>query len=207
MTVDKEKGYVVFTEEMKKTHTILVPNMLPMHFKIIGKVMEKVDYRVELLETSGQHIAETGLKYVHNDTCYPAILVIGSSSMPSRAGSMTGEGGADPVPDRRRLPGRQLHPPPAEALEKAGYGYVPVISLSMTGLEKHPGFQLNLHLVRRMMYGVLYGDLLMTLVNQTKPYEVEPGSAQALADQVDRAAGLGDDRGRQGQLPTGEVQL
>ena len=59
MTVDKEKGYVVFTEEMKKTHTILVPNMLPMHFKIIGKVMEKVGYRVELLETSGQHIAET----------------------------------------------------------------------------------------------------------------------------------------------------
>ena len=77
MTVDKEKGYVVFTEEMKKTHTILVPNMLPMHFKIIGKVMEKVGYHVELLETSGQHIAETGLKYVHNDTCYPAILVIG----------------------------------------------------------------------------------------------------------------------------------
>ena len=44
MTVDQEKGYVVFTEEMKHTHTILVPNMLPMHFKIIGKVMEKVGY-------------------------------------------------------------------------------------------------------------------------------------------------------------------
>ena len=77
MTVDQNKGYRVFTEDMKRTHTILVPNMLPMHFKIIGKVMEKVGYRVEVLETQGAHIAETGLKYVHNDTCYPAILVIG----------------------------------------------------------------------------------------------------------------------------------
>ena len=77
MTVDQNKGYRVFTEDMKRTHTILVPNMLPMHFKIIGKVMEKVGYHVELLETSGPRIAESGLKYVHNDTCYPAILVIG----------------------------------------------------------------------------------------------------------------------------------
>ena len=183
MTVDKEKGYVVFTEEMKKTHTILVPNMLPMHFKIIGKVMEKVGYRVELLETSGQHIAETGLKYVHNDTCYPAILVIGQFIDAIQSGKYDPEkvalilfqtGGGCRASNYIHLL--------RKALEKAGYGYVPVISLSMTGLEKHPGFQLNLHLVRRMMYGVLYGDLLMTLVNQTKPYEMEPGSAQALAD-------------------------
>ena len=183
MTVDKEKGYVVFTEEMKKTHTILVPNMLPMHFKIIGKVMEKVGYRVELLETSGQHIAETGLKYVHNDTCYPAILVIGQFIDAIQSGKYDPEkvalilfqtGGGCRASNYIHLL--------RKALEKAGYGYVPVISLSVTGLEKHPGFQLNLHLVRRMMYGVLYGDLLMTLVNQTKPYEVEPGSAQALAD-------------------------
>ena len=183
MTVDKEKGYVVFTEEMKKTHTILVPNMLPMHFKIIGKVMEKVGYHVELLETSGQHIAETGLKYVHNDTCYPAILVIGQFIDAIQSGKYDPEkvalilfqtGGGCRASNYIHLL--------RKALEKAGYGYVPVISLSMTGLEKHPGFQLTLPLVRRMMYGVLYGDLLMTLVNQTKPYEVERGSAQALAD-------------------------
>ena len=64
----RKPEYVVFTEEMKKTHTILVPNMLPMHFKIIARVMEKEGYTVELLETYGPHIAETGLKYVHNDT-------------------------------------------------------------------------------------------------------------------------------------------
>ena len=181
--VDSEKGYVVFTKEMIKTHTVLVPNMLPMHFKIIGKVMEKVGYSVELLETSGPRIAETGLKYVHNDTCYPAILVIGQFIDALQSGKYD--------PDRVALilfqtgggcrASNYIHLL-RKALEKAGYGHVPVISLSMMGLEKHPGFQLTVPLIQKMMYGVLYGDLLMSLVNQTKPYEIRRGSAQALAD-------------------------
>ena len=181
---DQNKGYVVFTREMKATHTILVPNMLPMHFKLIGKVMEQVGYHVELLETSGPKIAETGLKYVHNDTCYPAILVIGQFIDALQSGKYD--------PDRVALilfqtgggcrASNYIHLL-RKALLKAGYGHVPVISLSMAGLEKHPGFQLTVSLIRKMMYGVLYGDLLMSLVNQTKPYEVEKGAAQALADQ------------------------
>ena len=169
---------------MKATHTILVPNMLPMHFKLIGKVMEQVGYHVELLETSGPKIAETGLKYVHNDTCYPAILVIGQFIDALQSGKYD--------PDRVALilfqtgggcrASNYIHLL-RKALLKAGYGHVPVISLSMAGLEKHPGFQLTVSLIRKMMYGVLYGDLLMSLVNQTKPYEVEKGAAQALADQ------------------------
>ncbi len=180
---DREKGYVVFTREMKATHTILVPNMLPMHFKLIGRVLEQVGYKVKLLETSGPQIAETGLKYVHNDTCYPAILVIGQFI------DALQRGGYDP--DKVALiqfqtgggcrASNYIHLL-RKALEKAGYGQVPVISLSMAGLEKHPGFQLTLPLIMKMMYGVFYGDMLMSLVNQTKPYEVEKGSAQALAD-------------------------
>ncbi|MDE7243202.1 MAG: 2-hydroxyacyl-CoA dehydratase [Oscillospiraceae bacterium] len=179
---DREKGYVVFTKEMKETHTILVPNMLPMHFKIIGKVMEKEGYKVELLETSGPQIAETGLKYVHNDTCYPAILVIGQFIDALQSGKYD--------PDKVALilfqtgggcrASNYIHLL-RKALEKAGLGHVPVISLSMTGLEKHPGFRLTLPVLQKMMYGVLYGDLLMSLVNQCKPYELEKGSAQKLA--------------------------
>ena len=189
--IDQEKGYVVFTEEMKKTHTILVPNMLPMHFKIIGKVMERSGYNVELLETSGPQIAETGLKYVHNDTCYPAILVIGQFIDALQSGKYDPErvalilfqtGGGCRASNYIHLL--------RKALEKAGLGFVPVISLSLAGLEKHPGFQLTLPLIAKMMYGVLYGDLLMTLVNQCKPYEREKGAAQALADRwTERLAG------------------
>lgn len=188
--VDQEKGYVVFTEEMKKTHTILVPNMLPMHFKMIGKVMSRSGYKLELLETSGPQIAETGLKYVHNDTCYPAILVIGQFIDALQSGKYD--------PDKVALilfqtgggcrASNYIHLL-RKALQKAGLGHVPVISLSMAGLEKHPGFRLTLPLIMKMMYGVLYGDLLMTLVNQCKPYELEKGSAQALADKwTDRLA-------------------
>jgi len=184
------QNYVPFTQEMKYTHTILVPNMLPMHFKLIGKVLEQEGYRVKLLETQGPHIAETGLKYVHNDTCYPAILVIGQFL------DALQNGGYDK--DRVALvlfqtgggcrASNYIHLL-RKALAKADMGHVPVISLSLTGLEKHPGFELSLPLVRRMMYGVLYGDLLMTLVNQTKPYEREKGAAQALADRwTDRLA-------------------
>ena len=182
--------YVPFTEDMKATHTILVPNMLPMHFKIIGKVMEREGYKVKLLETQGPHIAETGLKYVHNDTCYPAILVIGQFL------DALQNGGYDPDEVALVLfqtgggcrASNYIHLL-RKALKKAGMGQVPVISLSMTGLENHPGFQLTLPLVRKMLYGVLYGDLLMNLVNQTKPYELEKGSAQALADRwTDRLA-------------------
>ena len=72
-----EKNYVSFTEEMKKDYTILIPNMLPMHFKLISKVFANFGLRTELLLTQGQQIKETGLRYTHNDTCYPAIIVIG----------------------------------------------------------------------------------------------------------------------------------
>ena len=185
--IDQEKGYVVFTEEMKKTHTVLVPNMLPMHFKLISRVLERSGYKMELLETSGPQIAETGLKYVHNDTCYPAILVIGQFIDALQSGKYD--------PDKVALilfqtgggcrASNYIHLL-RKALAKAGLGHVPVISLSLAGLEKHPGFRLTVPLMMKMMYGVLYGDLLMTLVNQCKPYEVEKGTAQALADRWTR---------------------
>ena len=75
--MENKRTYIPFTEEMKKDYTILVPNMLPMHFKLMIQVMKNYGYKAELLETGGPDIPETGLKYVHNDTCYPAILVIG----------------------------------------------------------------------------------------------------------------------------------
>ena len=68
---------VVFTKEMKKTHKILIPNMADTHFKILVDVFRADGYDMELLENSGNTVVENGLKYVHNDTCYPALLVIG----------------------------------------------------------------------------------------------------------------------------------
>ena len=182
MSRKEAPNYIPFTKEMKKTHTILIPNMLPMHFKLIMSVMKTYGYDCRLLETSGPAVVEAGLKYVHNDTCYPAILVIGQFIDAIRSGAYD--------PDRTALilfqtgggcRASNYIPLLRKALERAGYGQVPVISLSLAGVEKHPGLELTLPLMHGLVYALLYGDLLMSLVNQCRTYEVEKGSAQALA--------------------------
>ena len=75
--MENKQQYIPFTEEMKKEYTILAPNMLPMHFELLIRVMKRYGYNIELLRNGGHELAELGVRYVHNDTCYPAILVIG----------------------------------------------------------------------------------------------------------------------------------
>ncbi len=178
-----EQNYVQFTKAMKSEYTILVPNMLPMHFELILQVMRNYGYNMELLRTDGREIAETGLKYVHNDTCYPALLVIGQFIGAIQSGKydphkvallLFQTGGGCRASNYISLL--------RKALKKAGYEYVPVISFSLAGIEKHPGWSMDVGKLHRMLYGVLYADLLMSLVNQCKPYEVRAGEAEALAD-------------------------
>ncbi len=175
--------YISFTKEMKKDYTLLIPTMLPMHFKMIISVLETYGYKMALLEKSGQEITETGLKYVHNDTCYPAILVIGQFIDALQSGHydphktalvLFQTGGGCRASNYISLL--------RKALQNAGYEYVPVISFSLAGLEKHPGFQLSLGKLHGMLYAITYGDLLMSLVNQIRPYEVTAGAAEELAD-------------------------
>ena len=175
------KYYIEFTEEMKDDYTILVPNMLPSHFKLICNFMNTYGYHMELLETEGPEITELGLRYVHNDACYPAILVIGQFLDALKSGKydphktaliyfQTGGGcrASNYISLLRK------------ALAKAGFDYVPVISFSFSDLEDHSGFKLSIKQLLGLLDAVLYGDLLWTLVNQTKPYEITAGEADAL---------------------------
>ena len=174
---------VVFTKEMKKEYTILIPNMLHMHFKVMVPILNTGGYKCVLLENEDRSVIEAGLKYVHNDTCYPALLVIGQFIDALQSGKydvnktallLTQTGGgcraSNYIPLLRK------------ALEKAGFAHVPVISISFTGIEKNPGFKISLRLVKQVLYGVYFGDLLMNLYNQCRPYEVVEGSTQAMAD-------------------------
>ena len=179
-----ENNYVQFTKEMRKDYVILAPNMLPMHFELILQVMRNYGYNIELLKTDGREIADMGLKYVHNDTCYPALLVIGQFLDAIQSGKydphkvaliLFQTGGGCRASNYISLL--------RKALAKAGYAYIPVISFSLAGIEKHSGWKLTVPILHRMMYAILYADLLMSLVNQCKPYEVHAGDAQRLADQ------------------------
>ncbi len=174
---------VIFTKEMRRDYTILLPNMLEMHFKIMAQVFRHDGYKVELLQNEGQGVIDCGLKYTHNDACYPALLVIGQFINALQSGKydvnkvavmMTQTGGGCRASNYITLI--------RKALAKAGYPQVPVISLNVSGLEKNPGFKLTLSFGKRILYAVYYGDLLMSLVNQCRPYEVTPGSTQAMAD-------------------------
>lgn len=174
---------VLFTKEMRRDYTILLPNMLEMHFKIMSEIFRHNGYRVELLQNSGQAVIDCGLKYTHNDACYPALLIIGQFIDALQSGKydvnkvavmMTQTGGGCRASNYITLI--------RKALERAGFSQVPVISLNISGLEKNPGFKLTLGLGKRILYAVYYGDLLMSLLNQCRPYEVTPGSTQAMVD-------------------------
>ncbi len=178
-----EMKYPVFTESMKKTHTILIPNMAPVQFRILAAAMEHKGYRVELLGNCGSQVSELGLKYVHNDTCYPALLVIGQFLDALNSGKydlehtaliITQTGGGCRASNYIFLL--------RKALEKAGYGNIPVLSLNFSGLEKGNSLPMDLTFMRMALSAIYYGDLLVALKAQTAPYEVHPGDAAALQE-------------------------
>ena len=178
-----EMQYPIFTEDMKKTHTILIPNMAPVQFRILAAAMEYKGYKVELLGNCGSQVSELGLKYVHNDTCYPALLVIGQFLDALQSGKydldhtaliITQTGGGCRASNYIFLL--------RKALEKAGYGNIPVLSLNFSGLEKGNSLPMDLTFIRMALAAIYYGDLLVTLKAQTAPYEIHPGDAAALQE-------------------------
>jgi len=181
-TYDKN-GRLLFTKQMKKDYTILMPMMLPIHFSLMQKILIRHGYRVELLTTTHSDIVNEGLQSVHNDTCYPALLVIGQLIDAIKSGkydpdkialfiSQTGGGcrASNYIFLLRR------------ALKRRGLGHIPVISFSIANLEKNPGFKLTISMMMQFVNAVLYGDMLMLLSNQTRPYELYKGETDALVE-------------------------
>lgn len=174
---------VEFTKEMRKEYTILIPDMLPVHFKLLRNVFVQHGYRVGLLKNTGRKVVDTGLKYVHNDTCYPALLVIGQMISALQSGKydvnkvalmITQTGGGCRASNYIHLL--------RKALIKAGLSHVPVISLNISGLESSSGFKLTPEMIYQALIGLTYGDLFMLLKNQVRSYEVNKGDADAMID-------------------------
>lgn len=186
-----ENHHVVFTKEMRKTHTILIPDMLPIHFRLIIAVFKKYGYNMVLLRNSARAVVDEGLKNVHNDTCYPALLVVGQfidalksgKYDPERVALMISQtGGGCRASNYIHLLRKAL---------AADYPDIPVISLNFSGMEKSPGFKITLPILLKLLNAVLYGDLLMSLYNQCKPYEKTAGATdEALENMEKRLAAM-----------------
>lgn len=177
----RELVKVPFTKEMKETHTILVPTMLPIHFRFLVNILHLHGYKAELLDNSGKGIVDEGLKNVHNDTCYPALLVIGQMIDALKSGKwdldkvallITQTGGGCRASNYIHLL--------RKALVKAGFAKIPVISLNFSGLEEEQGFTVNRQMLTNLVSAVLYGDLLMHIANQCKPYELNKGDTDKM---------------------------
>ena len=175
-------GRLLFTKEMKKEYTLLVPQMLPDHFALLVRIIQNEGYKVEMLENTGKPVVDAGQKYVHNDACYPAILVIGQLINAVQCGKydphkvalvITQTGGGCRASNYIHML--------RKALEKAGLGFVPVISINLSGLERNPGFQLSIGILRKAVFAIMYGDLIMNVGNQVRPYEVNPGETDRVA--------------------------
>ena len=176
-----EHGDALFLEENKKDYTLLVPTMLPIHFALLKQMLKEFGYSVELLESKGMEVAQTGLKYVHNDTCYPATLVIGQLMDAVLSGKydthkialvISQTGGGCRASNYLFLL--------KKALKKAGLSYIPVLSFNFSGLDTQPGFRFTIPQFYNLAKCLLYGDLLMLLKNQCLPYEVNKGEADRL---------------------------
>lgn len=172
---------VLFTKEMRKTHTILVPQMSPIHFQFLEPAMRREGYNIKVLPSIDKKAVDEGLKYVNNDACYPSILVVGQMMKAINSGEydldktaliITQTGGGCRATNYIAFI--------RKALSDSGIKQVPVISLSAQGLESHPGFEVKLPMLERLIQAMIYGDLFMRVLYKTRPYEAEPGASNAL---------------------------
>ena len=176
-TADFTRPYPVFTPAMKATHTILIPDMLPWHFDLLVHVMQRSGYRVEVLHNEGRAVIDEGLKHVHNDTCFPALCVIGQYLDALKSGKYDPDRTAVLITQSGGGCRASNYIPLIRKAMAAEFPQVPVLSLNFSGLEKGNGLQLTLTDLIKLAYAIFYGDLVMTCYNQTKPYEEEDGSA------------------------------
>lgn len=175
----------VYTEEMKEQgYTILAPQMAPIHFELLIDIFHRYGYNLELLPSVDHGAVDAGLKYVNNDICYPSVLVTGQIMEAVTSGKydtdklaviISQTGGGCRATNYISLI--------RKGLASIGLSHIPVISLSSKNLDgDHPGFKITAPMLYQAIYAILYGDLLMTCLYRTRPYEVEEGSVNRLYD-------------------------
>ena len=193
MRIRREKGIyahpqsaayhrAAFTKKMRdEKWTLLAPQMSPIHFDVLEPMFAKHGYNVVLLKNDDRRAIDMGLKYVNNDACFPSITVVGQLMEAVTSGRydtdhlalmMTQTGGCCRASNYVGFIRR--------ALEKAGYGHIPVVSVNLNGMEKNEGFTLSKGLIMDAVHALVYGDLFMRCLYHVRPYELDKGSAEAI---------------------------
>lgn len=171
----------LFTKAMRATHTILAPQMAPIHFELLREAAWMSGYRMVVLPALDHSAVDEGLKYVNNDACYPAVIMVGQIVQALKSGLydpdktsviITQSGGGCRATNYLAL--LKL------GLKQAGFPNIPLISVNTIGLDKQPGFRYSIGLLNRCLIALIYGDLFMRVLYRTRPYERFHGSADLL---------------------------
>lgn len=172
----KQRAY--FSKDCQKTHTILAPQMSPRHFDFIQHACQKAGLNVIIPPMPTQEDIDLGLRYINNDMCYPAIIVIGQLLKALKSGNYDVNNtsimlfqtcGACRATNYLNLM--------RKALENAGLSQVPVFAC--VGRETDD-FKLKTEIWLDVVKATIYADLLIRLSNRTRPYEKVAGSVDVL---------------------------
>ena len=178
----KDSANAVFNKEK---HTILIPDLFPVHMELLADMLRSYGYRAEIVRTSDRGVLDTGLKYIHNDMCYPAIcsngqllhaVLEGGYDLDKIALLQVQTGGGCRASNYVLLL--------KKAMEKLELEHIPVISLSFTSLfsDNGTGFRLTIPMLLTTLAALTYGDMMMLLSNQIRPYEINAGDTKATMD-------------------------
>ena len=169
-----------FTRECKAQHTILAPQLAPIHFALFETVLRKYGYRVVIPPTPERKDIDVGLEYVNNDMCYPAIVIIGQLLAELRSGKNDPDNtsimlfqtcGACRATNYMAVLRR--------ALAAAGFPQVPVFAFH--GIETD-AFRMTMPMLCDAAKASVLADTLMTCRNRVLPYEKNPGDARRMFD-------------------------
>jgi len=175
-----------FTRKMKATHTILLPDMLHYHNALLQAAFAACGYHLEILPEE-KNLPDYSLPYISGDYCFPTVLILGQVLAAIQSGRFQPDRIAfmEPQTGGACRAGNIYHSI-THSLKKAGYDQIPVISLNAFGQEKHAGFTITPKLLFRAVAAVCYGDLLMTLYQQVRPYESRRGESKVCWERWNR---------------------
>lgn len=173
----------IFTKEMRKGYTLLIPQMSPIHFIYMKDVIASCGYNVVLLPPVDKNSVDEGLRYINNDACYPTIVTLGQIISALKSGEydldktavfMSQTGGGCRASNYVSLL--------RKALRDLNMQQVPVVSFNAVGLEKNPGFRITPKMGFMLAAACIYGDLIMRVLYATRPYEKVEGTCEKIIE-------------------------
>ena len=175
-----------FDKKAVEERVVLVPNTSHAFSRIMSAVFAKQGLRTVSLPIGRERAIYLGKKYVHNDICFPAQIVIGEALEALESGEYDLDHVA--VATGKYIGDCRLTHYAAllrKALDDAGYEQVPIITNDDVDFHNiHPGFKLNLISAIRTAYTLPMIDALEELLRKMRPYELVEGSANEAFDRA-----------------------